>query len=174
MRNARNYDERITIGGVPDADDLEQLRELGFRTLVDLRDDEEKFGGKVEKRARALGLEYIGIPVVRSGIDTSTLDEFYHAVYRRGTAPLYVFSRFGKRPLALLLLLEAVARGEPVRKVFTKASEFGLDLEGDDCLHRFLVKSLQHREIMALVESIREYRPDLQLWTVHERSSGKG
>jgi uncharacterized protein (TIGR01244 family) len=170
MHNARNYDERITIGGVPTPDDLAQLAEIGFRTVVDLRDEEEKFGGTVEKKAEALGLGYLSIPVVRRSIDTVTLDAFYHAVFRRGTAPLYVFSRYGKRPLALLLLLEAIARGKPVLWIFQKAAEFGLNLEGDECLHTFLVKSIGHKEIATMVDSIQLYRPDLPIWSVHARA----
>ena len=62
MKNARRFNERITIGVVPDDDDLVQLKELGFRTLVDLRDEDERFGGRAERRIVALGLTYFSIP----------------------------------------------------------------------------------------------------------------
>ena len=45
MKNGRKFDERITIGGVPDNEDLEQLKELGLQTVIDVRDEEERFGG---------------------------------------------------------------------------------------------------------------------------------
>ena len=35
MRNARKFDDRITIGGVPDSEDLSQLKDLGYKKLVD-------------------------------------------------------------------------------------------------------------------------------------------
>jgi DNA-binding NtrC family response regulator len=50
MRNARRSDERITIGLVPDSDDLEQLRSIGYRTLVDVRDEDEKLGGSAQRK----------------------------------------------------------------------------------------------------------------------------
>ena len=63
MKNARKFDERITIGGVPDNEDLAQLKELGYKTLIDVRDEEEKFGGYVEKKSLTLGFTYVNIPI---------------------------------------------------------------------------------------------------------------
>ena len=44
MINAKRFDDRITIGGVPVQEDLHQLKEIGYKTLVDVRDNDEKFG----------------------------------------------------------------------------------------------------------------------------------
>ncbi len=76
MRNARKFDERITIGGVPDSEDLAQLKELGYKTLIDLRDEREKFGGVVLRKATALGLRYVSIPIARDEITMEDLMEF--------------------------------------------------------------------------------------------------
>ena len=92
MRNARKYNNRITIGGVPDSEDLEQLKELGYKTLIDLREEDEKFGGLVNIRANRMGFRCIEIPICRSGIKIEDMNRFYHAIYEKGSAPIYAFS----------------------------------------------------------------------------------
>jgi uncharacterized protein (TIGR01244 family) len=161
MRNARKFDDRITIGSVPDQDDLNQLKEIGYKTVVDLRDEDEKFGGFVAKRATALGLRYISIPICREDIVLEDAIRFFNVVYEKGSAPIYAFSRFGKRPLALLLLLETVSRGEPLYKVYQRAATFGLDLEGDMTLKAFLVEFYNNHCMEPIAENLAKLRPDL-------------
>ncbi len=161
MKNARKYDSRVTIGAVPDSEDLQQLRDLGYRTLIDLRDDDEKFGGVVEKRGRELGMAYIGIPIVRDEITMDQVLAFYQDVYRRGSGPLYCFSRHGKRPLALLLLLEAVAQHKPLSFIFRRAAKFGMNLEGDLSLNAFLTEFYNSGKMEPIVAAIRQLRPEL-------------
>lgn len=161
MRNAKRFDDRITVGGVPTSEDLAQLKELGYRTIVDLRDEEEKFGGFVEKRSQAVGLRYVSIPIRREAILSSDVVRFCEVVFERNSAPVYAFSRFGKRPLALLLLFEAVARGTALPAIFKKASSFGLNLEGDLTLQTFLVDFYNAGKATPIVASVRAARPDL-------------
>jgi uncharacterized protein (TIGR01244 family) len=166
MRNARKFDGRITIGSVPDSEDLAQLKELGYKTLIDLRDDQEKFGGMVQKRASKLGIKYVSMPVSRDEIRMEDVVDFYHAVYEKGSAPIYAFSRFGKRPLAFLLLFHAVLIDEPMSLIYRKASRFGLDLEGDMTLRSFLVDFYNSGCVEPIAESIRKLRPDLFAKTI--------
>ncbi len=161
MRNAKRLDARVTVGRVPDSDDLLQLKELGYRTLADVREDSEKFGGHVERRARELGLDYVSVPISRAGIGLEDVMEFYRVVYRRGVAPIYAFSRFGKKPLAFLLLFEAAVGGEPLARIFERASRIGIDLRGDLTLQEFLVGVYNSGELGRIVEPIAELRPDL-------------
>ena len=163
MRNARKYNNRVTIGGVPDSEDLTQLKELGYKTLIDLREEAEKFGGLVQERANNMGFRYIEIPINRSGIKMEDVNQFYHAVYEKGSAPIYAFSRFGRKPLAFLLLFDGVANREEhlVHKIIRRASEFGINLDGDLILQEFLIELLSSGEVEPVIESIRELRPDL-------------
>jgi adenylylsulfate kinase len=161
MRNAKKFDARITVGRVPDDEDVEQLVELGYRTLVDVRQEDEKFGGRVERKAKDVGLRYVSIPVDRDHIRLLDVKHFYDVVYEKGSAPLYVFSRYGKKPLAFLLLLEVVANDEPLVRVFERASRIGINLQGDLALRSFLVEFFNNSCMEDVVESIRAYRPEL-------------
>jgi len=163
MRNARKYNNRVTIGVVPDSGDLTQLKELGYKTLIDLREETEKFGGLVKKVASDMDLRYIAIPICRDGIKMEDLNQFYRAIYEKGSAPIYAFSRFGRKPLAFLLLFDGVANREKhlIHKIVRKASEFGINLQGDLVLQDFLVDLLSSGEVEPIVEFIRELRRDL-------------
>ena len=162
MRNARVFNERITIGGVPDHEDLVQLKRLGYRTLVDLREAEEKFGGLVEKKAvMALALRYIAIPIQRAEINMADVTRFYDAVHEEGNAPVYAFSRFGKKPLAFLLLFEAAAAGDPFPTIFRQAGRFGLNIEGDLALREFLIGIYNAGDLQPVLDAVRKHRPDL-------------
>jgi uncharacterized protein (TIGR01244 family) len=163
MRNARKYNDRVTIGGVPDKEDLAQLKELGYKTLIDLREETEKFGGLAKKTATEMGFRFIEIPIYRSGIKIEDVNKFYQAIYAKGSAPIYAFSRFGRKPLAFLLIFDGVANHEKglIHKVIRKASEFGINLEGDLVLQEFLIDLLASGDLEPIVQSIRELRPDL-------------
>lgn len=161
MRNAIKFDDNLALGRVPDADDLSQLKDLGYRTLVDVREDQEKFGGYVEKRAVAEGFKYVSIPISREDIKLADVIRFYHVVYDRANAPIYAFSRFGKKPLAFLVLFEAVANGESLHRIFQRASRIGLDLRGDLCLQSFLVEFFNAGCTDEMIAAIRELKPEL-------------
>ena len=172
MKNARKYNDRITIGGVPDIEDLSQLTALGYKTLIDLREEEEKFSGWVKDRAIKMGFRYVEIPISRRGIRMEDVTQFYQAIYEKGSAPIYAFSRFGRKPLAFLLLFDGVASGEEhlVNKIILRASDFGINLQGDLVLQNFLVDVLSSGEVEPIIESIQELRPDLipRYWTFHK------
>jgi|GEM_PF-679059 len=161
MRNAIKFDVHLALGRVPDADDLAQLKDLRYRTVVDVRDDREKFGGYVEKRAVEAGFKYVNIPVSREAIKLPDVLRFYRVVYDRANAPIYAFSRFGKKPLAFLVLLEAVANGESLHRVYQRASRIGLDLRGDLCLQSFLVEFFNNGRTNEVTSALRKLRPEL-------------
>ena len=161
MRNAIRFDVHLTLGRVPDGDDLTQLKDLGYRTVVDVREDHEKFGGYVEERAIEAGFKYVNIPINREDVKLEDVIRFYHVVYDRANAPIYAFSRFGKKPLAFLVLFEAVANGESLHRVYQRASRIGIDLQGDLCLQSFLVEFFNAGCTDEVIEAVRELKPEL-------------
>jgi len=161
MRNARRMDESITIGEVPDRDDLVQLKEVGFRKLVDVREQDEKFGGRVEAIAREIGLDYESIPIRRDEIHLDEVLKFYSIVLDRSGGPYYAFSRYGRKPLAFVLLLEAVVADQPLGRLFQRASRIGMDLRGDLALQGFLIDFYNQECIGQILEAVRQSRPEL-------------
>lgn len=156
MRNAIVYDDRITVGHVPTAEDVQQLRDFSFRTVVDLRSEDEKLGRYVERLAGSCGIRSVSIPITRTEITYEKVARFYEAVYLKLASPIYAFSRYGRRPLAFLVLFDVIARGEPAVKVFEKGARYGMSLESELYLQIFLARASRDEAFRATVSSIRE------------------
>lgn len=161
MKNATRFDAHIAIGRVPDGHDLLELKQLGYKSVVDVRTEAEKPVGALEKTAVDLGLRYIRVPLSRDNIELDDVIHFYRVVYDRDNGPLYAFSRFGKEPLAFLVLMEAVADEEPLARVFQRASKLGVDLRGDMYLQGFLVEFFNSGNQEKVRKAIGELRPEL-------------
>jgi protein tyrosine phosphatase (PTP) superfamily phosphohydrolase (DUF442 family) len=156
MRNAIVYDERITVGHVPTTGDMQQLRDFSYRTVVDLRSEDEKLGRYVEHLSGTYGIRCVSIPITRTRITHAKVARFYEAVYLKLASPIYAFSRYGRRPLAFLVLFDVIARGEPAVRVFEKGARYGMSLESDLYLQLFLAKASRDEAFRATVSSIRE------------------
>ncbi|MFW5739044.1 MAG: hypothetical protein ACOC1F_01615 [Myxococcota bacterium] len=139
MNEARRFNARIVVGGVPDTEDLVRLHQLRYGTVVDVRTEDEKGGGRVQSDCVRLGMRYVGIPIGRDAITTKDVLTLYDVTTAEGSGLMYCFSRYGKRPLSLLLLFEAIARGKPMAYVHRRAANFGFNLEGDLLLNNYLV-----------------------------------
>ncbi|MBN1652940.1 MAG: hypothetical protein JXA30_04110 [Deltaproteobacteria bacterium] len=161
MINATKWDDRIAIGGVPCNEDLRQLGQIGYKTVVDLREDREIFGAYVAKRATAVEMAYIHVPIRRSAVSTNDLVLFYETVFEKAKAPMYIFSRLGKKPLALLLLFNAVAKATDAERVFVEASYFGLDIANDICIRSLVIDLLEVGDQGVILPLVQKYRPDL-------------
>jgi len=161
MINATKWDERIAIGGVPGNKDLRQLSQIDYKTVIDLRDDRETFGYYVAKRVQADNMAYVRISLRRNAISSEDLSRFYEAIFEEAQAPMYIFSRTGKRALTLLLLFNAVAKGNDAERVFVDASYFGLDIGYDIWLRKLIVDVLDAGDQGVVLPLVQKYRPDL-------------
>jgi len=148
--------------------------ELGYKTVVDVREESEKFTGAVERRAKEQDMRYVNIPVSRETIRIEDVIGFYRNVYEKLSAPLYVFSRLGRKPLAFLLLFEAVAQSRPLVWIFQRASRIGIDLRGDMVLQSFLINFYNAGSVEEVVAEIQKLRPDLIARRLGEDSEGGG
>jgi len=61
--NFRRINDRLFAGGQPRGDDLAHLKDLGVRTILDLRGSGNIAKGLEARAARALGLRYFRIPM---------------------------------------------------------------------------------------------------------------
>jgi len=122
MAKRTGIDEHLTIGDPPSVDDLRQLEADGFRSVVDLRADEE---GPLRPdqealQARGMGLSYHHLPLSPEERDFRRLDEA-RELLTAARKPCYLHG--GEVDLARALILigrgidedwsgqEALARG---------------------------------------------------------------
>ncbi|MBS3803219.1 MAG: TIGR01244 family phosphatase [Oleiphilaceae bacterium] len=127
----RKIDQDITVAPQISADDVLEAANLGFKTLVANRPDQEEPGqpamADIEAAAREQGLEWIYLPVESGHIRDDDVDHFA-PVLSGASKPILAFCRSGTRCTALWAL--SSARVQPIEQILTKAKNAGYDLQG--------------------------------------------
>jgi protein-tyrosine phosphatase len=108
----------LAIGPQPEDRDLEALRELGFRGIVDLRHETAGAGAKV----RALGLNYMRAPIVEGA--APSIDELYEVTgwvtgHILNEGPVFVHCREGRGRSAMVAVASLVKLGLPLPEAYS-------------------------------------------------------
>ena len=132
MSAATEVGDRIFIGAQPSEQDLAELKQQGFRSVVNLRlpgeedqplsPDEEGF--KVKQQ----GMEYLHIPVSGKSIRLEQADQVCTQMECL-PHPVYVHCRKGGRAAIFALMNEAVEHGWTMDKLESRAAELGIKLD---------------------------------------------
>jgi len=122
----------IAIGGQPDAGQVESLAKAGYRSLVNLRPDEEVEDGLSPSEEADLaekeGLHYLHFPVSPKEIDNRRLDQF-RELFGKMNRPAFVHCASGMRAGVLALAALAVEKRWDGDQTLEKAEALGMDLE---------------------------------------------
>jgi uncharacterized protein (TIGR01244 family) len=94
IKNFGKVNDRYYRGSQPREKDIEQLKQLGVKTVIDLRKDKEAREAEWVERA---GLKYFNIPLLagRGATDEQTA-YFLSLVNDAGNGPVYVHCKGGK------------------------------------------------------------------------------
>lgn len=107
----RQLDEKTFVDGQISPADMSELKALGITMIVNNRPDDEDVGQptseEIEAAARAAGLDYRHVPIVR-GMGPSDIEAMRDAIHAAGDGKLFAFCRSGNRST----LAWAVARNE--------------------------------------------------------------
>ena len=138
------FNENVSCGEAPDEAGIKHLSQRGFKTVVDLRTDEELSGCKAPRLSQSAGLRYIHLPVTGDGLSENKLSRFYRTVFDEDKYPVYVYGQKGIRPVALLLTISALKEGKSVVEILEDAKELNTPAEHAPELVRF-VEAFFHR-----------------------------
>ena len=92
ITNFTKVDAVVACGGATETAALEGLKNDGFKAVINLRQATEA-GANIEEnaaRAKALGLNYIHIPLNGQAPDDKTVDDFLAAVANKANQPVYI------------------------------------------------------------------------------------
>lgn len=107
----RQLDDNTLVNGQIGPDDVKELKDLGVTMIVNNRPDGEEAGqprsADIEAAARAAGVEYRHVPIVR-GMGPSDVEAMREAMHAAGKGKLFAFCRTGNRST----LAWAVAKSE--------------------------------------------------------------
>ena len=129
--NYTKVDAVVACGGATDTAALEGLKKDGFKAVINLRMPTEQGANLDENaaRAKALGLNYISIPLNGQAPDPKVVDAFLAAVANKANQPVFIHCGSASRVGAVWLVKRVLQDGWPVEKATEEAKMIGLRSE---------------------------------------------
>lgn len=126
MEIIRKINDDLTIAGQITLEQLLQVAQEGFKSVLNLRSpDEEGFLSNEQQQAEALGLYYVNIPVKVETIN----DEIADWVLKQTNElpkPILVHCDSAMRAAAIVLMHIATRQGGTIKQAFKQAEQLGL------------------------------------------------
>lgn len=123
----------VAIGGQPSADHLAQLKQEGFRSIVNLRPTFEQAGFDEQAEANRLDLAYFHIPIVDADSLTRDAAEKLDAILDDPVnLPVFVHCGSGNRVGSLFALRAAWLKGADLQEAIRIGRQHGLTRLEDD------------------------------------------
>lgn len=132
MQERMQLNKEITVGGQPTETQLRELREQGFRSVVNLRtagEENQPLSPEAEgARVRQEGMEYLHLPVSMQDMRPELVDRFREDLPHL-PKPVYIHCASGKRAGAFAMLDTAVQAGWGGEETLRKAEEMGFECD---------------------------------------------
>lgn len=96
----------LAIAGLPEESALRAMRDMGLKTVIDLRNPQE---GTAEERTlvEGMGMKYVSVPVSAATLKTSDVDAVVAALQADGGKPALLHCAVSNRAGAMWALLKA-------------------------------------------------------------------
>lgn len=123
IKNFGKVNERIYRGGQPEDDEYEQLAAIGIKTVIDLREDPEKYA---RRSAQDAGLRYINIRLNSKRPPTiEESDQFLRLVNDQNNWPVFVHCAGGRHRTGVLLAVYRMEMdGWSARQAYEEMKDF--------------------------------------------------
>lgn len=128
ITNFARLESTIACAGATTRDGIDEVKKLGYKTIVNLREASET-GADVEQSAaaaKAAGLTYVHIPMNRTTPDPAVADQFLKVIVDPAAQPVFVHCGSGNRAAALWMIKRLVVDGWDAEKAGTEAAALGL------------------------------------------------
>lgn len=126
MANYKQFENNIFIGPQPTKQELDEVRQQGVRTVIDMRMPSETATPNAEL-VRKSGMDYVNIPVNKAALSARQIDEL-DAALEHTEGPCLLHCATGARAAMLLALRRARQHGWTAERTFQEAEAMGHDL----------------------------------------------
>ncbi len=119
----------IACGGSTKPEAIREIRNMGFKSVINLRLANEE-GAMVEEEGaavRAAGMNYVHLPFNAQSPDPQLIDNFIAAVTKPANTPAYMHCGAGGRAAALWMIKRVKADGWTVDRALVEANALGLN-----------------------------------------------
>lgn len=129
MTDAKKISDEFSAGGQPTPEDLKQLADEGFKSVVNLRSlDEAGALADEQQQAEAAGLQYVNVPL-QSTAANAELTAKILSIVEQLPAPVYFHCGAGGRANVAALIAFATQQKLSREAILAKAQELGINLE---------------------------------------------
>ena len=132
MEDRMKLNDHISVGAQPSEEQLRQMAEEGIKAVVNLRtegEEDQPFSPAEEgEKVRALGMEYLHIPVSSKEPRAEQVDQFRSEVPGL-PGPVFVHCAKGKRAGAFAMMHQAVESGWSGDETLEKAEQMGFECD---------------------------------------------
>ncbi len=128
VTNFAKLESTIACAGATTPAGVGEVKKLGYRTIINLRQASEP-GADVEAEAAAakeIGINFVHLPLNGSQPDPAVVDQFLVAVGDPANQPVFVHCASGNRAAALWMIKRLVVDGWDADKASTEATALGL------------------------------------------------
>jgi uncharacterized protein (TIGR01244 family) len=125
----KRINDRISVSGQIEPEDVAELKAAGFKTIINNRPDgeapDQPSGASIEAAVKEAGLRYIAIPLGREGVSPDMVERTKDAI-EGSDGPVFAFCRSGTRSTTLWALSQA---GEmDAGEIISEAAGAGYDM----------------------------------------------
>jgi len=140
VANYKQLEENLFIGPQPTTQDLNEAKQGGVRTVIDLRMPSETAVPNADM-VRNSGLDYVNIPVDKTALFSGQIDAL-DAALKENEGPYLVHCATGTRAAMLLALSRAKQNRWTTERTFLEAEAMGYDLKNSPDFADFVQKTL--------------------------------
>lgn len=130
MQNTMKINDQITVGPQPEAAELDQLHQQGFKSVVNFRtegeEDQPMSPEEEGRKIASLGMTYHHEPVDSKDMKEQQVDRFREKLADL-PKPVYAHCKTGKRAGAFVMMDQAVSHGMSGEQTLQKAQEMGFE-----------------------------------------------
>lgn len=118
----------VTVGPQPTEDQLKELANSGFKSIVNFRtegeEDQPLSPTQEGENVKQLGLSYLHIPVSMKSMSEATVDQFREQ-YHELPKPVFAHCKSGKRAGAMVMMHIASNQGLSGEQTLQQAEQMG-------------------------------------------------
>ncbi len=141
MSQFKPVDDGIFIGPQPTAQDLDDAKQQGIKTVIDFRMPTETTTSN-ETLTKSHGLEYVNIPVDKAGLSANQIGDL-DAAMRSKEGPFLLHCATGARAALLLALSRARQNDWTTEQAFAEAKRMGFDLKTSPEFSTFVTQAVR-------------------------------
>ena len=135
MQDTMKINDNVTVGAQPSEDQLQQLDQQGYKSVINFRtdgEDDQPLSPDAEgKQVRAQGMSYLHVPVAMGSMNTELVDQFRER-YAALPKPVFAHCKSGKRAGAMVMMHVAVEQGMSGEQTLQKAEQMGFECEQEE------------------------------------------